>query len=103
MEIRESKLEFDPNGFMLDGQVWTEEIAGAIASYDGLGPLTAPHWKIIKELRRAWLHSHTLPAISHVCHQAGLGPTCLEALFHGPKEAWRVAGLPDPEEARAYM
>jgi len=29
---------------------------------------------------------------------------CLEQLFHGTREAWRIAGLPDPgEEARAYM
>ena len=29
---------------------------------------------------------------------------CVDKLFHSQREAWRVAGLPDPgEEARAYM
>jgi dissimilatory sulfite reductase related protein len=105
MDMQDNTLEFDPNGFMLNGQAWSEEIAGAIAKYDGLGPLTSIHWRIINELRHSWLDSsHALPAVSHVCHQAGLGPMCLEELFHGPREAWRIAGLPDPgEEARAYM
>ncbi|MGA7180881.1 MAG: TusE/DsrC/DsvC family sulfur relay protein [Thiobacillaceae bacterium] len=97
-------LQFDAHGFLLNGQAWSEKIASAIAKYDGVGPLTPVHWKIINELRHKWLDSHALPAVSHVCHQAGLGPMCLEELFHGPREAWRIAGLPDPgEEVRAYM
>ena len=104
MQKQDSHLQFDMNGFLLDGQAWNEKIAGAIAKYDGVGPLTPKHWKIINELRHSWLDSQALPAVSHVCHQAGLGPMCLEELFHGPREAWRIAGLPDPgEEARAYM
>jgi TusE/DsrC/DsvC family sulfur relay protein len=104
MDIQANGLKFDANGFMLDVRVWTEEIAKAIAKFDGIEPLTEQHWKIIGELRHSWFDCHALPAVSHVCHVAGLNPMCLEQLFHGPREAWRIAGLPDPgEEARAYM
>lgn len=104
MDLHDTRLKFDGNGFLLKGHEWDEKIASAIAKYDGLGPLTPAHWIIINELRHSWLDAHTLPAMSHVCHQAGLGPQCLEELFHGPREAWRIAGLPDPgEEAKAYM
>ena len=95
---------FDAMGFLVDVGAWNEALALSIAEQDGVGPLTVAHWKVIHHLRHSWLDCHTIPAVSHTCHLAGLGPQCLEELFHGPREAWRVAGLPDPgEEARAYM
>jgi dissimilatory sulfite reductase related protein len=104
MNLSEAHLHFDATGFLTDARVWNEEIAKAIAKYDGIGALTAAHWRVIGHLRRSWLDCHALPSVSHTCHIAGMGSQCLEELFHGPREAWRVAGLPDPgEEARAYM
>lgn len=95
---------FDATGFLADIGTWNETLARDIAELDGIGPLTTVHWTVIQHLRQSWLEHHTIPAVSHTCHLAGLGPQCLEELFHGPREAWRVAGLPDPgEEARAYM
>jgi tRNA 2-thiouridine synthesizing protein E len=95
---------FDATGFMVDAAAWNEEVARNIAEHDGIGPLTSSHWKVLHFLRYSWLDCHSIPAVSHTCHVAGMGPLCLEELFHGPREAWRVAGLPDPgEEARAYM
>ncbi len=95
---------FDTRGFLVDANAWSEALAREIADLDGVGPLTAAHWSVIHQLRHSWLDYHSIPAVSHACHVAGMGPLCLEELFHGPREAWRVAGLPDPgEEARAYM
>jgi TusE/DsrC/DsvC family sulfur relay protein len=103
MEILES-LHFDSTGFLCDPQTWNEGVADELARQDGVGPLTQTHWQIIHYLRESWIDRHALPSVSHTCHLAGRDPTCLEELFHGPREAWRIAGLPDPgEEARAYM
>jgi TusE/DsrC/DsvC family sulfur relay protein len=99
-----SSPRFDDTGFLADAGTWSEALAREIASRDGIGPLTETHWKILHYLRRSWLDCQTIPAVSHTCHVAGMGPLCLEELFNGPREAWRIAGLPDPgEEARAYM
>jgi TusE/DsrC/DsvC family sulfur relay protein len=105
MDIQQPSIPvFDSTGFLADAGTWNEKMAKDIAELDGIGPLTPDHWKIIHFLRYSWLDCHSLPAVSHTCHVAGMGPQCLEELFHGPREAWRVAGLPDPgEEARAYM
>lgn len=103
-QTRASDPRFDGAGFLRDPAHWDESLAEAIAREDGIGPLTPTHWQIIRELRTSWLAHHTLPALSHVCRRVGQDAFCLEALFHGAREAWRVAGLPDPgEEARAYL
>lgn len=96
--------QFDRTGFLKDPSAWDENVAEQLALRDGIGPLTAEHWDIIHYLRDSWINLHALPAVSHTCHRIGRGPMCLEELFRGPREAWRIAGLPDPgEEARAYM
>jgi tRNA 2-thiouridine synthesizing protein E len=97
-------LQFDRTGFLSDPSAWSEAVAEEIAREDGVGPLTATHWEIIRYLRSSWLDRHALPSVTHTCHLVGREPMCLEDLFHGAREAWRIAGLPDPgEEARAYM
>lgn len=80
-------------------------IATEIAHRDGLPELTQDHWVIIRELRDHYREYGTAPpAFSHICHKHRLGKHCVERLFCSEREAWRIAGLPDPgEEARAYM
>lgn len=104
MELSEMNLHFDATGFLTDATLWNEEVSTAVAKFDGIGPLREAHWQIIRQLRHGWLDHRALPAVSHVCHTVGKEPHCLDDFFNGMREAWRVAGLPDPgEEARSYM
>lgn len=104
-------LEDDPDGlaiddgFLDDPRVWTAGLARACARRDGLGELTPAHWLIIRELREHYRRFGTAPpAFSHLCHRHHLGRHCVERLFGSEREAWRIAGLPDPgEETKAYM
>ena len=97
-------LQFDEDGFLLDPLSWTPELAIEIADTDGLLNLTPAHWKIIDYLREHYLTSGTLSVMNHVCRVNNLERHCVRELFHNPREAWRVAGLPNPgEEAKARM
>jgi TusE/DsrC/DsvC family sulfur relay protein len=97
--------DFDSEGFLRNPNQWSEQVASEIARKDGLAELTQSHWDVIH-----WLREHferfgaAPPAFRHICHVNHLGPHGVENLFRTPREAWRVAGLPDPgEEARTYM
>jgi len=95
----------DAEGFLSDPEQWNEEIARLLARNDGLQELSQDHWVVIHALRE---HYHrfgsTPPAFSHICHVNHLGRHCVENLFSSEREAWRIAGLPDPgEEAKSYM
>ncbi|MDH3979834.1 MAG: TusE/DsrC/DsvC family sulfur relay protein [Gammaproteobacteria bacterium] len=92
-------------GFLKDPDLWNEQVASEIARLDGLPPLTHDHWVIVRALRDHFERfGIALPAFSHICIANHMHKHCVDNLFSSQREAWRVAGLPDPgEEAKAYM
>lgn len=95
---------FDLDGFLLDPAIWTESLAGHIAQKDGLGELSELQINLLRSLRREYAKHASVTALSHVCHLMGLDANCMQHVFPGPREAWRIAGLPNPgEEAKSYM
>jgi tRNA 2-thiouridine synthesizing protein E len=96
--------QFDADGFLLDMHQWNKALANNLARKDGLDHLTHAHWNIIHYLREHYQKNRSIPATRHVCHVYGLAPHCVDELFHNFREAWRIAGLPNPgEEAKSYM
>jgi len=95
----------DEDGFFLDPLSWNPYLAAVIARLDGLSELTQEHWQIIHALRDHYVRFGAAPpAFSHICAQHHLGPHCVGRLFRSEREAWRIAGLPDPgAEAGTYM
>ena len=96
---------FNSEGFLRDPLAWNTEIAASIAHADGLPLLSDAHWAIIMALREHYLaFGAAPPAFSHICLVNHMSKHCVEHLFHSQREAWRIAGLPDPgEEAKTYM
>lgn len=96
--------EFDRDGFLCDMERWDEEIARWIAATDGLGDLDERQLGLVRQLRDAYRRTGATPALAHVCRLRGFDPACMTQLFPSVREAWRIAGLPNPgEEAKAYM
>jgi tRNA 2-thiouridine synthesizing protein E len=100
----EEMFEFDEDGFLKNPFEWDEDMAVQLALTDGLDELTESHWQLIGYLREHYLAHQTLPPMSYMEWLFGLRRDQGRQLFHGMREAWRVAGLPNPgEEAKAYM
>ncbi|MFN3749917.1 MAG: TusE/DsrC/DsvC family sulfur relay protein [Pseudomonadota bacterium] len=95
---------FDTDGFLVDPDQWSEALADLTARRDGIGPLDELQMALLRILRREYARHGSITALSHVCHLAGEPPDCLQHLFPDAREAWRLAGLPNPgEEAKAYL
>ena len=100
----EPSPEFDEDGFLIDPQAWSEQIAEWIAQTDGIGPLNERHWRIIRHLREHYQRFGSLPVARLICCANQLERDSIRTLFNGCREAWRISGLPNPgEEAKAYM
>ena len=97
--------EFDEDGFLKEPAHWSEEFAREIARHDGIEPLTEAHWSVINTLREHYFAHGGLVPMRHVFHVNHLDEQHCQNLFgHSSREAWRIAGLPNPgEEAKTYM
>ena len=88
----------DPEGFLLDHNEWTEEIAGEIARESGIPELTDRHWQVINFMRRTYIETGSAPSIRSLGKLSGVPIKELYELFpKGPaKLAAKVAGIPKP-------
>jgi TusE/DsrC/DsvC family sulfur relay protein len=95
---------FDEDGFLIEPKHWSKQMARDMAFTYGIAPLAADHWAILFYLREHHLTYGSLPPLSQVCRTQHLDRYAVQRLFGGCREAWRIAGLPNPgEEAKTYM
>ena len=97
-------IVFDRDGFIINPEDWSIEVAEEIAAREGIDSLSEDHWKVITALRRHYFENHQIPVMRHICRETGLAAHCVSDLLTDPGLAWRIAGLPNPgEEAKAYL
>ena len=95
---------FDTDNFFIDSKQWDIALAQRIAHSEDMGEMDALQQALLLTLRDEFQKFGTVTALSHICHLNGLDADCLHQLFRSPRQAWRIAGLPNPgEEAKAYL
>ena len=96
--------KFDKEGFLLDLNEWSHEVAHRLAATEGL-VLSDSHWQIIDLLRDFFERTETSPSMRPLVKlvKEQLGEDCgssvyLMGLFGGSpaKTAAKIAGLPRP-------
>ena len=92
-------LEVDAEGFLLNPDQWTPEIATEMARSAGIDPLTDRHWQVLDFCRRDAVEKGTPPTLRRITKQLGVPTKELYALFpKGPGIlAARIAGLTKPK------
>lgn len=95
---------FDEDGFLINPNLWTNELASQLAEQAELGSLNKAHWNIIQFIREKYLNLGAIPPMRSICRKFGYERDAIQGLFGGCTQLWKVAGLPNPgEEAKAYM
>lgn len=97
-ELGSVKVEVDEDGFMQEPDQWTEAVAKALATTEGVEDLTEEHWKVVNYLRDYYLKFGIAPMIRKLCKETGFPLKRIYELFpSGPaKGACKVAGLAKP-------
>jgi tRNA 2-thiouridine synthesizing protein E len=97
-------IVLDPEGYLVDLNDWTPEVANALAAREGR-VLTEEHWEVIEVLRAFYRRYGMAPAMRPLVKAVGqtLGPEKGKSLHlmklfpESPaKVAARLAGLPKP-------
>ena len=99
LTVNNQKIEMDGDSFMLQPELWNDEVAKVIAQADDINDLTEDHWKVIRIIRQNYEEKGLAPMVRVICKETGLKLKQIYELFPlGPaRGACRVAGLPKPE------
>ncbi len=91
-------VDVDPEGFLIETDQWSREIAAEIAAEAGIGELSDRHWLVIDFMRKTYLETGSAPSIRTLGKASGVPIKELYQLFpKGPaKLAARIAGIPKP-------
>ena len=94
----DTQVERDAEGFFVNPEQWSEDMAPQIARENGIPELTDRHWQVIRFMRGAYLEAGAAPSIRRLGKASGVPIKELYQLFpKGPaKLAAKIAGLPKP-------
>ena len=98
-DIAGKTVRVNEEGFMADPNEWSQDIAVAIASEEGIPDLTPDHWTVIYYCREVGLESGSAPTLRNITKGAGVPTKQLFGLFpKGPaKKVAKISGLGKPE------
>lgn len=104
MEFKGKKIPTDAQGYLIQLNDWSEEIATEIARREGI-TLSELHWQVIHFVRVFYLKYNTSPAIRLLVkiltktygEKKGSSRYLFSLFPQGPaKQATKIAGLPKP-------
>lgn len=104
LAVGSKHVALDPEGFLVDLQDWTPQVAEAMAAEDDR-ELTDEHWQVIEILRDFYARFESAPAMRPMVKAVGqaLGPEKGKSLYlmklfpdSPAKVGARLAGLPKP-------
>jgi tRNA 2-thiouridine synthesizing protein E len=98
VELAGRPVHVDGEGFLVEREAWSREVAEALAHQAGIGELTDAHWKVIDFCREDAGETGAAPGLRRITQKLGTPPKELYALFpKGPGIlAARLAGLGKP-------
>ena len=91
-------VELNDEGFLVDANQWTEDMAVELARREGIDPLTGQHWQVVRFMRSEYLAKGTGPTVRVIGKTSGVSIKELYQLIpKGPaKIAAKIAGIPKP-------
>lgn len=98
IEIKGQQIELDEDGFIVEPDLWSIDIAMYFAKEEGVDELTDEHWKILNYLKDYFKQFGIAPMVRKVLKDNNVSMQRLYELFpSGPaKGACKIAGLPKP-------
>ena len=96
--IDTTEVEVNDEGFFVDPEQWTEQMAPELAQREGIDVLTDSHWTVLRFMRSEFHEKGTGPTVRLLGKKSGVSVKDLYQLFpKGPaKVAARIAGIPKP-------
>jgi tRNA 2-thiouridine synthesizing protein E len=88
------EIKVDTDGFIIDPEVWDEDIARGLAKREGVENFSDEMMEIVKFLRTYYKKFNAFPILNYVCKNIHQPRKCVSEEFINPEKAWKIAGLP---------
>jgi TusE/DsrC/DsvC family sulfur relay protein len=98
LEYEGTSVEIDEDGYLQDPEHWNDTIANALAQQEGLSPLTYDQLDILMFMRQFYEKHSFFPIVTSVCKYVHQPDGCVSDEFMDPVTAWKIAGLPKPDD-----
>ena len=88
--------EVDEEGFLIDSEKWSKEIAEILAQPDVPEGLTEDHWAVVVFMREYYQTFGTVPPVRMLTRRTNISLREIKQLFPGglTKGACKIAGIP---------
>jgi len=111
IDFNGKSIETNANGYLVDANDWSEELAAVIAKSENIDALTEKHWDIINYLRDEYFNNAgsqpnertIIKAMADKWNEK-IAQKDTFALFPGmpSKQAGKIAGLPESRRKGGY-
>jgi TusE/DsrC/DsvC family sulfur relay protein len=98
IEYGSLKINIDDEGYLVNFNDWNEQVACALAEREGVEELTKEKLDILKFIREYYRKYNFFPILNAVCKNVHQPKNCLNEQFFDPLTAWKLSGLPKPDE-----
>lgn len=98
IEYGSMKINLDDEGYLVNFDDWNETVACALAEREGVEELTKERMEILKFIREYYKRFNYFPILNAVCKNVHQPKNCVAEQFLDPLTAWKLAGLPKPDE-----
>ncbi len=98
LDFERKKIEVDDDGCLVHFEDWDEAVAQALAAREGIAELTADRLIMLRFIRDYYKTYNFFPIVSSICKRVREPKDCVHEKFMNPLIAWKLAGLPHPEE-----
>jgi TusE/DsrC/DsvC family sulfur relay protein len=92
------RINLDDEGYLINFDDWNDAVAEVLAEREGIQGLSEEKMDIIRFLRDYYNKYKYFPILHTVCTHLHQENKCVNHQFIEPLKAWKIAGLPKPDD-----
>jgi TusE/DsrC/DsvC family sulfur relay protein len=98
LKNKDRMIAVDEEGYLVNFDDWDEDVARELAAKADVGELTSESIAMLKFIRDHYKAYNFFPIVNSICRNIHAPKDCMAERFFNPLIAWKIAGLPHPEE-----
>ena len=92
------QIAVNDEGYLFNFNDWDEEVARELAAREGIEELVPESLAMLTFIRHYYKAYSFFPIVNSICRNIHAPKDCVAERFFKPIIAWKIAGLPHPDD-----